>query len=52
VSSLQVEKKAVAEAAPGECVGHKTSRTRSELKEGLPVFVVRHVCEAVSVPKQ
>jgi len=48
VSSLQVEKEAVEEAVSGKRVGHKTTRVRSEMKDGLPVFVVREISPGAS----
>jgi len=40
ISSLQVEKQQVESAGAGQRVGHKTARLRSELRDGLPVYVV------------
>ena len=40
VTSLQVDQKPVSEAHAGQSVGHKTLRPRTELKDGLPVYVV------------
>jgi hypothetical protein len=41
VTSLQIDKKAVEEAHPGQRVGYKTQLKRNEIRVGSPMYLVR-----------
>lgn len=41
ITSLQVEQEQVKQAVSGQRVGHKTNRTRAELRDGMPVYVIK-----------